>query len=135
MTNLQLILLSALQGLTEFLPVSSSGHLILFSKFTTFPDQGLALDVAVHVGSIVAVMIYFWKEIGRMSVVPFLLCVSALWLMRDTVWENWLQLGLAIGMYALVYLPLFSLFSMNQAERNLFLAPIRKIRSLAYDRN
>jgi len=63
MTNLQLILLSALQGLTEFLPVSSSGHLILFSKFTTFPDQGLALDVAVHVGSIVAVMIYFWKEI------------------------------------------------------------------------
>ena len=63
MTNLQLILLSSLQGLTEFLPVSSSGHLILFSKFTTFPDQGLALDVAVHVGSIIAVMIYFWKDI------------------------------------------------------------------------
>jgi len=63
MTNLQLILLSVLQGLTEFLPVSSSGHLILFSKFTTFPDQGLALDVAVHVGSIFAVTIYFWKEI------------------------------------------------------------------------
>ena len=63
MTNLQLILLSVLQGLTEFLPVSSSGHLILFSKFTPFPDQGLALDVAVHVGSIIAVMIYFWKEI------------------------------------------------------------------------
>ena len=63
MTNLQLILLSVLQGLTEFLPVSSSGHLILFSKFTTFPDQGLALDVAVHVGSIIAVTIYFWREI------------------------------------------------------------------------
>ncbi len=65
LSNYHLILISVLQGITEFLPVSSSGHLILFSKFTTFPDQGLALDVAVHVGSILAVMIYFsdilWK--------------------------------------------------------------------------
>lgn len=66
MTDLHLILLSALQGLTEFLPVSSSGHLILFSKFTTFPDQGLAFDVAVHVGSIIAVMIYFSETIWEM---------------------------------------------------------------------
>ena len=63
MTDLHLMLLSTLQGLTEFLPVSSSGHLILFSKFTTFPDQGIALDVAVHVGSILAVMIYFSETI------------------------------------------------------------------------
>ncbi len=63
MTDIHLMLLSALQGITEFLPVSSSGHLILFSKFTTFPDQGLALDVAVHVGSILAVMIYFSETI------------------------------------------------------------------------
>ena len=62
-TNLQLILISALQGLTEFLPVSSSGHLILFSKFTSFPDQGPEIDVAVHVGSIIAVTIYFWRDI------------------------------------------------------------------------
>lgn len=66
MTNLQILLLSALQGFTEFLPVSSSGHLILFSKFTTFPDQGLALDVAMHVGSILAVMIYFSEDIFMM---------------------------------------------------------------------
>ena len=66
MTDLHLMLLSALQGLTEFLPVSSSGHLILFSKFTTFPDQGLAFDVAVHVGSIIAVMIYFSETIWEM---------------------------------------------------------------------
>ena len=56
---MQIILLSLLQGITEFLPVSSSGHLILFSKFTSFPDQGQAMDVAMHIGSIVAVMIYF----------------------------------------------------------------------------
>lgn len=55
-----------LQGITEFLPVSSSGHLILFSKFTAFPDQGLALDVAVHVGSILAVMIYFSDSLWNM---------------------------------------------------------------------
>lgn len=61
--NIHILLLSILQGLTEFLPVSSSGHLILFSKFTTFPDQGLTLDIAVHVGSIIAVSIYFAKTI------------------------------------------------------------------------
>lgn len=59
MSELQIILLSLLQGITEFLPVSSSGHLILFSKFTSFADQGLAMDVALHMGSIIAVMIYF----------------------------------------------------------------------------
>lgn len=63
MTILQVMLLSVLQGITEFLPVSSSGHLILFSKFTTFPDQGLTLDVAVHLGSIFAVLIYFWRTV------------------------------------------------------------------------
>lgn len=66
MTNFHIFLLSVLQGITEFLPVSSSGHLILFSKFTTFPDQGLALDVAVHVGSILAVIIYFSEDLWRM---------------------------------------------------------------------
>lgn len=66
MTNIQIFYLSLLQGITEFLPVSSSGHLILLSKFSHFPDQGLALDVAVHVGSIIAVMIYFSATIWDM---------------------------------------------------------------------
>lgn len=66
MSEFHIFLLSALQGITEFLPVSSSGHLILFSKFTAFPDQGLALDVAVHVGSILAVMIYFSEILWQM---------------------------------------------------------------------
>ncbi len=59
MTEMQIIWLSLLQGITEFLPVSSSGHLILFSKFTEFPDQGAAMDIALHIGSILAVIIYF----------------------------------------------------------------------------
>ena len=66
MTTIQILWLAILQGLTEFLPVSSSGHLILFSKFTSFADQGLMIDVALHIGSIVAVCIYFYKEIWNM---------------------------------------------------------------------
>lgn len=55
----QIFWLSLVQGLTEFLPVSSSGHLILFSKFFDMKDQGLTIDVALHLGSLLAVMIYF----------------------------------------------------------------------------
>lgn len=68
MTTFHLTMLALLQGITEFLPVSSSGHLILFSKFTSFPDQGLEIDVALHIGSIIAVMIYFWRDIWYMIV-------------------------------------------------------------------
>lgn len=64
--NIHILYLSILQGLTEFLPVSSSGHLILLSKFTNFPDQGLVLDVAVHFGSILAVLLYFSSTIADM---------------------------------------------------------------------
>jgi undecaprenyl-diphosphatase len=55
-------ILALVQGLTEFLPVSSSGHLVLVPALTGWPDQGLAIDVAVHVGSLLAVLIYFWRE-------------------------------------------------------------------------
>jgi len=66
MTTFHIILLSLLQGITEFMPVSSSGHLVLFSKFTDFPDQGLEIDVALHIGSIAAVILYFGKDIWEM---------------------------------------------------------------------
>jgi len=64
--TLHIIVLALVQGLTEFLPVSSSAHLILVPYLTGWPDQGLAFDVAVHVGTLVAVVIYFRKEISRM---------------------------------------------------------------------
>ena len=55
----QILVLAGIQGLTEFLPVSSSAHLILVPVLTGWPDQGLAFDVAVHVGSLAAVLVYF----------------------------------------------------------------------------
>jgi len=60
---LHLILLGLLQGLTEFLPVSSSAHLILLPLIAEWQDQGLALDVAAHIGTLVAVIIYFRIDI------------------------------------------------------------------------
>ena len=59
MTDIQAIWLAAVQGLTEFLPISSSAHLILLPRLLGWPDQGLAFDVAVHVGSLTAVLFYF----------------------------------------------------------------------------
>jgi len=63
MTFLQLLLIAVVQGITEFLPISSSGHLILIPYLTTFPDQGPMIDVAVHVGSLLAIIIYFWRDV------------------------------------------------------------------------
>ncbi len=66
MSTLEIIVLALIQGLTEFLPISSSAHLILPSQILGWADQGLAFDVAVHVGTLLAVMIYFRQEVGNM---------------------------------------------------------------------
>ncbi|KTF12281.1 undecaprenyl-diphosphate phosphatase [Pseudoalteromonas sp. H105] len=63
MSIIEIIVLALIQGLTEFLPISSSAHLILPSQILGWEDQGLAFDVAVHVGTLVAVVIYFRKEV------------------------------------------------------------------------
>lgn len=63
---LHIAVLALVQGITEFLPVSSSAHLILVPRFTAWADQGLAFDVAVHVGSLTAVVWYFRRDIGQM---------------------------------------------------------------------
>ena len=68
----QLIVLAVIQGLTEFLPISSSGHLNLVHLLTQWEDQGPLIDVAVHVGSLFAVMIYFWRDM--------LMFLKAIWM-------------------------------------------------------
>ena len=72
--TLQACVLGLLQGLTEFLPISSSAHLVLLPVLVGWPDQGLTFDVAVHAGTLAAVLAYFRGELLRMSRA----CLSAL---------------------------------------------------------
>lgn len=67
MPLLHLVVLAVVQGVTEFLPISSSAHLILVPALTGWPDQGLALDVAMHVGTLAAVMLYFRHEMAALG--------------------------------------------------------------------
>ena len=60
---IEIFLLSLIQGITEFLPISSSSHLIIFSNFTDFKDQSLSIDISLHIGSFLAVITYFHKDL------------------------------------------------------------------------
>ena len=87
MTLIQIIVLSLIQGLTEFLPVSSSAHLILGSKVFDWPDQGLVFDVATHLGTLLAVLVYFRKDLIKLA---------RPWLRRDSDDEFSRNLGLTL---------------------------------------
>jgi len=63
MTAIHAIILGLVQGITEFLPISSSGHLIVIPKLLGWVDQGLAFDAMIHLGTLLAVVVYFWKDI------------------------------------------------------------------------
>lgn len=67
MTPEQIIVLAIVQGITEFLPISSSGHLALIPAVTDWPDQGQLVDVMVHVGSLFAVIVYFWRDVLKLT--------------------------------------------------------------------
>ena len=67
MDNIQAVILALVQGLTEFLPISSSAHLILVPMLVDWPDQGLAFDVAVHFGTLSAVVLYFRHQLSAMA--------------------------------------------------------------------
>jgi len=80
------IVLAIIQGITEFLPVSSSAHLILVPKLLGWEDQGLAFDVAVHIGTLLAVIVFLRREI--MAIIPA-------WIVgfKGCVWNEWGRLG------------------------------------------
>ena len=63
MTMIEIFILSIIQGVTEFLPVSSSSHLIIISEYLNFENQSLSIDVSLHIGSFIAVITYFRKDI------------------------------------------------------------------------
>ena len=60
-----LVLVALIQGITEFLPVSSSGHLILLPSLTGLDDQGQVIDVSAHVGTLLAVILFFWSDVRK----------------------------------------------------------------------
>ena len=101
MPLLHLFLVAAIQGATEFLPVSSSGHLILLPSLTGLADQGLAIDVAVHVGTLGAVVLYFWRDV-RLA----LLGVPRLLRWQIDTQGAWLALCLALATVPVVALGL-----------------------------
>ena len=72
MSLLEAIILGLIQGLTEFLPVSSSGHLVLSQKLLGVSDQGVTFEVMVHFGTLLSVVIYFWRSLWNMllSILP-----------------------------------------------------------------
>ncbi|MBV0913589.1 undecaprenyl-diphosphate phosphatase [Anianabacter salinae] len=101
MPILHLLLVAVIQGLTEFLPVSSSGHLILLPNLTGLADQGLAIDVAVHLGTLGAVVLYFWRDVrAAVAGVPKLIR----WQIDDQ--NSWLALCLIVSTIPVVILGL-----------------------------
>lgn len=68
MVTLQTLILSIVQGITEFLPVSSSAHLIILSKLPDWVEQSLGANVALHTGTLLAVLIYFWRDFMKLCV-------------------------------------------------------------------
>ena len=70
-SSIQALILGTVQGLTEFLPVSSSAHLVLTPWLFGWSDQGLAFDVALHLGTLLALIIYYWPQWAKMAASPF----------------------------------------------------------------
>jgi undecaprenyl-diphosphatase len=92
MDTFQIIVLALVQGLTEFLPISSSAHLILVPKFFGWQDQGLAIDVAAHFGTLLAILWYFRHDLH-----PLFMDWSRSIQIRKTTGDSVLAWGVIIG--------------------------------------
>ncbi|MFQ6551033.1 undecaprenyl-diphosphate phosphatase [Aestuariibius insulae] len=115
MPLLQLILVALIQGITEFLPVSSSGHLILLPQLAGYDDQGLAIDVAVHIGTLGAVILYFRQDVRlALSGLPSLLKG------RIDGWPPFLALCLIVATLPVIIVgALLTLFDLTQYLRSM----------------
>ena len=65
LSSVEILILSAIQGISEFLPVSSAAHLVLVSKFYAFTNQNLLIDICLHLGSLLAIIIYFRDDLSN----------------------------------------------------------------------
>ena len=63
LSSVEILILGAIQGISEFLPVSSAAHLVLFSKYYEFSNQNLLIDISLHLGSLIAIIFYFRKDL------------------------------------------------------------------------
>jgi len=63
LSSIEILILGAIQGITEFLPISSAAHLVLFSKYYEFSNQNLLIDISLHLGSLIAIIFYFRKDL------------------------------------------------------------------------
>ena len=107
----QTVILAFIQGLTEFLPVSSSAHLIIFPKLFDWPDQGLAFDVVLHFASLCAVVVYYRASIILLTQ-DFFSSVST----RKMQGDSFLAWGVLLGT---IPVSLAGLFFNNYVEMNL----------------
>lgn len=98
--------------------ISIAGALLL--------GQGLVMNIYYRKKQELDVL-HFWKEILKMSIVPIILIFIANYLLPNFVLDSWIKLGAAIGIFVVVYIPLFWMFSMNRYEKDLFITPLKKI--------
>lgn len=110
----QILILALIQGITEFLPISSSGHLLLVPLITGWPDQGLMTDVMVHMGSFLAVVAYFWRDILK-------LIGGAIDLLRGrmTVWGKLALFIIAATIPAVILGPILDKIGFMDAARSM----------------
>lgn len=114
MTLFHLILVAIVQGITEFLPISSSGHLVLLPALTGAEDQGQFVDVAVHVGTLFAVMIYFRRDVAAaVTGIPRLLRGKA-----DTAGSKLAMLLIIATIPAVIFGLFLKLTGLNDAMRS-----------------
>lgn len=122
MNFLQALLLGIIQGITEFLPVSSSGHLILLPKFFYWPLQSLMFDVALHLATALAVMVYFRKDLWKMG--------RGLWRWKDATLAADRGYAIAI-LWGIIPVGLAGLFLHDKIE-NMFRSPAVVIINLIF---